>query len=327
MTQDATTSSGTTAAVEPPAVDDEPAVEDGPLVTVAITTYFRNARLRAAIESALAQRYPEVEIVVVDDSGTRHAADVVAGYPDVEYIGFDRNRGANTARTVALRETDGRYVQYLDDDDRLRADKLDRQVALLEAGDAGVAYCGMQFEDGPTITPDPGNRGDVLEAALAFELYPCQTTTMLTAREHLEAVAPFRNRVGADDFGRMIELARRTEFDFEDAPLVIRGNEGGSRGHSLGVYHGRMNFLSEYADLYDEFPPDVRHRALGDTYRFYGDYLLDRYPWSPTAVRAYARACYHTPNPDAKLWGRLAAAPFGRPGVTAAARIHDRLLD
>lgn len=313
--------------IDPPDVDDCAVVEDGPLVTVAITTHYRNDRLREAIESALAQRYADLEVVVVDDSGTGHAEDVVASYPDVDYVGFDRNRGSNTARTVALRETEGEYVQFLDDDDRLRLDKIDRQVALLESGPAGVAYCGMVFEDGRVVSPDPETRGDVLESALAFDLYPCQTSTMLAAREHLEDVAPFRNRVGADDFGRMIELARRTTFDYVDAPLVIRGIEEDSRGHSLGVYHGRMNFLSEYADLYEAFPDEVRNRALGDTYRFYGDYLLDRYPWSPMAIRSYALACLHTPDPDAKLYGRLLASPLGRPGVRLAATVHDRLLD
>lgn len=308
----------------PPSVPEEPVVEDGPLVSVVVTTYFRNDRLRAAIESALAQRYDPVEVLVVDDSGERHAEPVVAAYPGVRYVGLAENRGANTARTVGLDESAGRYVQFLDDDDRLRADKIDRQVALLEESPGvGVAYCGMRYEDGGKRRPDPAVRGDVLDRALAFEMMPCVTSTMLAAREHLEDAAPFVDRPGADDFCRMIELARRTRFDFVDDPLVVRGVIPDSRGKSMDVVDGRLEIVRDYGALYEQFPPSVRRRALSHTYALEGTRLLEDRIWSPAALRSFVRAWYYAPTPRATA--RVGVALFGLPGLRLGARALDVL--
>lgn len=52
---------------------------DEPLVSVVVPTYYRNDRLRDAIESVLAQEYGHVELLVVDDSGERCAGEVLGG--------------------------------------------------------------------------------------------------------------------------------------------------------------------------------------------------------------------------------------------------------
>ncbi|VTT88052.1 Glycosyl transferase, family 2:Polysaccharide deacetylase [Halorubrum sp. DM2] len=293
-----------------------------PLVSVVIPTHYRNDRLAAAIESVRAQTYEPIEVLVVDDSGERHAEPVAEAY-DVPYLGFDENRGSNVARTVGTRRTSGTYLQYLDDDDRLHPRKLERQVALLEnAPDAGVAYCGMEFEDGGTVRPDPAVRGDVLDAALSFDLYPCQTTTMLADREVVEATLPWKNRPGADDFGRMLELARLTEFEFLDEPLVVRGVIPDSRGKSMGVFHGRLEIVREYEALYDEHP-SLREEALAKTHRFRAEKLLEDAVWSPAATASYARAAWY--GRDATTGGRAVASSLGRPGLRLAGAAYGRL--
>jgi len=170
---------------------------DAPLVSVVIPTYYRNDRLRGAIESVADQDQP-TEIIVVDDSGEGHAAPVVEAF-DLTYLALDRNRGSNPARTMGAERASGAFVQFLDDDDRLLPGKLARQVDLLESMEAGVAYCGMTYEDGQTVLPDPAVRGDVLDAALAFAMSPCVTSTMLTDREVLDEVLPLPDRPGGDD--------------------------------------------------------------------------------------------------------------------------------
>jgi glycosyltransferase involved in cell wall biosynthesis len=294
-----------------------------PLVSVVIPTHYRNDRLGAAIESVRAQTYDPVEILVVDDSGEHHAESVAAAY-DVPYLGFDENRGANVARTVGTRRTAGSYLQYLDDDDRLHPRKLERQVELLEETEgAGVAYCGMEFEDGGVVRPNPSVRGDVLEAALAFDLYPCQTTTMLADRAAVEATLPWKNRPGADDFGRMLELARQTEFTFLEEPLVVRGVIPDSRGKSMGVFHGRMEILREYESLYDEYPAR-REEALEKTYRFRAETLLDETRWSPAATLSFAKAAWYASDPS--LAGLALASVLGTPGISLSKSVYSRLM-
>jgi glycosyltransferase involved in cell wall biosynthesis len=290
-----------------------------PTVSVVVPTHYRNDSLRAVLDSVAAQTYPVIETVVVDDSGERHAESVVADF-DARYVAFDENRGPNAARSAGVAATSGEFVQLLDDDDRLHPEKLARQVAVFDSDPAvGVVYCGMAFPDGRVVTPDPEARGEVLHRALAFDLYPCQTTTMLLRRSALSTVFPAPERPGGDDLAYMIELARRTDFDFVGEPLVSRGSGEGSRGSSLGLAEGRMQLLDEYADLYDAAPDWVRRQALVGTYLFTGRTLLADRRWSAGAVGAFARAA--SLQRDAYTLGLCLASLAGRPGIALGSAV------
>jgi glycosyltransferase involved in cell wall biosynthesis len=291
-------------------------VSNDSLVSVVIPTHYRNDRLRGAIESAVAQNHP-TELVVVDDSGEGHAREVVEGY-DLTYVELDSNIGSNPARSVGAERASGEFVQFLDDDDRLMPTKLARQVALLERTGADVAYCGMTYEDGTTILPDPAARGDVLARALEFSLSPCVTSTMLTTRDALSEALPLPDRPGGDDLGLMIDLARDHEFEYVDDALVERGVIEDSRGKSPGLIRGRKEIIREYDDLYDELPPAVRANALANTHKLAGRMELRGQRWSLSTVRSFALACYHAPSLRTAI--PLAASLFGRPGLKTMQR-------
>jgi glycosyltransferase involved in cell wall biosynthesis len=294
------------------------ASDDPPLVSVVIPTYYRNDRLPGTIESAAAQNHP-TEILVVDDSGEGHAESVVADH-DVTYVELDSNIGSNPARTVGAERASGEFVQFLDDDDRLLPTKLTRQIDLLERTGAGVAYCGMTYENGTTILPDSTVQGDVLDRALEFAMSPCVTSTMLIERSVLDDVLPLPDRPGGDDLGMMIDLARRTEFEYVDDALVRRGVIEDSRGKSAGLIRGRMEIIREYDDLYRERPSSVRANALANTHRLEGRMELREARWSLATVRSFALACYHAPSLRTAI--PLGASLFGRPGMDAMQRVY-----
>ncbi|WP_049996574.1 glycosyltransferase family 2 protein [Halococcus sediminicola] len=287
-----------------------------PLVSVVIPTYYRNDRLREAIESVVSQTQP-TELVVVDDSGEGHAKPVVDEY-DLTYVALNSNVGSNPARSVGAERASGEYVQFLDDDDRLLPTKLADQVALLERTGASVVYCGMTYEDGTTILPDPAARGDVLARALEFSLSPCVTSTMLVARDALSRVLPLPDRPGGDDLGLMIDLAREHEFEYVDEALVDRAVIEDSRGKSPGLIRGRKEIIHEYDDLYDDFPPRVRANALANTDKLEARMALREQRWSLRAVRSFALACYHAPSLRTAI--PLFASLFGQVGMNAMQR-------
>ena len=291
------------------------------LVSVVIPTYFRNDRLSGAIESVADQDHP-TETIVVDDSGEGHAAEVVEAH-DVTSVELDENLGSNPARSVGADRASGEFVQFLDDDDRVLPGKFARQVDLLERTGAGVAYCGMTYETGTTILPDPAVRGDVLHRALEFDVSPCLTSTMLVSRDALDGVLPFPDRPGGDDLGFMIDLAREHDFEFVDDSLVRRGVIEGSRGKSDGLIRGRKEIIREYDDLYRAAPPSVRANALANTYRLQGRTELREAEWSKETIRAFALACYHAPSVRTAI--PLGASLFGRPGMDAMQRVYSLL--
>lgn len=297
------------------------------LVSVVIPTYFRNRSLREAIESALGQTYDPVEVIVVDDSGEAHAEGVVRDFPSVRYRPLDENCGAQWARIEGLDAAEGRYVQFLDDDDRLVPEKFERQVPILaENPSVGVVYCGLKWEDGPAVHPKRGVRGDVLRDTLEFDTAPCMIGTMLIERELFDRVSMEDHTHGADDIGLKIDLARVTEFDYVDDVLVERGDNVGSLGKSWAAVDGRFEILDRYEHLYREFPPEVSRRALAETYLVKGERQLKDSVWSLGAILSFTKANYYIPGVDHVYVGALVLSVFGRLGYGISGSGYSRFV-
>ncbi|USZ67356.1 glycosyltransferase [Halorussus salilacus] len=294
--------------------------EEG-LVSVVIPTFYRNDRLREALDSVVGQEYAPIETVVVDSSADATARSVVEEFEGVEYVPTERDEGPQAARSLGAERASGAYVQFLDDDDRLAPDKLRKQVPLLDPP-VGVVYSGMVDEDRGELLPNPEVRGDVLEYALEMRTFPCINSTMLIDADVLAKILPLGHRHGADDTGTKIELALHTEFDFVNEPLVHRGRTDSSLSDSWAYLEGRKRVIETFADVYRRFPPRVRRRALRETHYQAGRKLIDEQGWSPRATAEFARAAYYTPDRRADYVGECLGSVLGRPGVRAA----DRLL-
>lgn len=296
------------------------------LVSVVIPTYYRNDRLDAAIESVHAQTHSNVEVIVVDGSGDGHARPVAERH-GVRYIEQERDEGPHAARSEGAEVAAGAYVNFLDDDDRLHPEKLERQLAVFDSHESvGVVYCGIVWENGHPVLPDPAVKGDVTEYALMFQMTPSSPSTMLIDANVLAAILPLGNRHGADDMGMKIDLAEHTEFAFVDEPLVTKGHTEDSLGGSRENVTGRLRILADYAPRYAQHPPRVRRVALAHTYLLDADIRLDRSPWSPRAIVSALRACYYIPGLPLSFGGFLLASLFGRSGRDLGRRAYDRFV-
>lgn len=284
-------------------------------VSVVITTFYRNELLRRAIESVLDQTMQPMEVFVVDGSGTEHARSVVAHYDDVvSYIPQEENRGPVADRNRGIAHTTGRYVHLLDDDDALAPAALEKKVARLRETGAGVVYSGLRRERDEEMVLLPGDegRGDVLELALTMQQPPIFPSTMLIERSILTQCVPLPERYsGAGDTALVIELARRTDFDFVAKPLTNRGEAGTSLAYSWEAVRARRLLLREYADVYADFPDRVKRTALAGSYALEGQVRLKERLWSAKAIGAFGLAVYYGgPRPDRV--GALVASVFGR---------------
>lgn len=119
---------------------------DLPLVSVAIVTYNQVAFLREAIDSVLAQDYPNLEIVVADDGSTDGTRELVLEYADAYPGRFvpslsPVNQGITPNQNRALQTCTGKYVAWLAGDDLFLPGKISKQVAFLEANpDYAIVY-------------------------------------------------------------------------------------------------------------------------------------------------------------------------------------------
>ena len=104
-----------------------------PLISVMIGVYNAEGYLAEAIDSVFAQTYRPLELIVVDDGSTDGSADVARGYGEaLTYIHQDR-QGNGGARNTAVGAAKGDFFAFLDADDRFTPNKLDLQMAALEA--------------------------------------------------------------------------------------------------------------------------------------------------------------------------------------------------
>jgi glycosyltransferase involved in cell wall biosynthesis len=108
------------------------ATSAGPLVSVIIPAHNVAPYLAEAIDSVLAQSYPRVEIVVVDDGSTDDTPAVIAGYGTRIVAIRQDNQGPGAARNRAIDAASGDAFALLDADDVWFPTRLERMVGLLE---------------------------------------------------------------------------------------------------------------------------------------------------------------------------------------------------
>ncbi len=115
-----------------------------PLVSVVIPTYNREETLPLAIDSALAQTYENLEIIVVDDCSTDGTMELIKTKyaEDIQLIQHTENRGGSAARNTGINAASGKYIALLDSDDEWAPQKIEKQVLRLEelSGEWVAAY-------------------------------------------------------------------------------------------------------------------------------------------------------------------------------------------
>lgn len=111
------------------------------LVSVIIPTYNRADRVLAAIESALAQTYHELEVIVVDDGSTDATMDALEVLAGRIKVIRQANAGPSAARNRGVAESEGEVVAFLDSDDLWEPDKIERQVALMQRAGPQMCCC------------------------------------------------------------------------------------------------------------------------------------------------------------------------------------------
>ena len=110
------------------------------LVTVVVRCYNGAAYLGEALESALNQTHPAVEVLVIDDGSTDHSPAIAQSYP-VRYL-RQENRGLSGARNTGIGQSRGRYLVFLDADDRLLPGAIASGLRILRQQPACVLAVG-----------------------------------------------------------------------------------------------------------------------------------------------------------------------------------------
>ena len=213
--------------------------EAAPLVSVVIPCWNQGAYLGEAIESVLAQRYPELELTVVDDGSEDNSYEVAARYPGVRRLRQPRG-GVAAARNRGLAESEGDYLVFLDADDRLLPDALEVGIGELLAAPEAAFAAGRPR--------DIGRAGEVIREAaqplvsrdhylkLLEECFIWSGSSVVYRRAPLEAVGAFNeSRAAADDYELYLRLARDYPVVCHDAVVTEYRRHGSNTTRDAGL--------------------------------------------------------------------------------------------
>jgi glycosyltransferase involved in cell wall biosynthesis len=194
---------------------------DRPLISVIVTTYNYAHTVGTAIDSALAQDYPNLEVVVVDNASTDATPELMRRYrsdPRVRYSRNPANIGMVPNHNKGLYETRGAYVLFLSADDFLLPGHLTTLYGYLQAHpevdvfyassyfvDRAGRYIGVRQMTGQPLVPYVGGR-DELPNLITLNCYMC-FPTMLMKRELFDRFGPLDESIKAADFELVLRWA------------------------------------------------------------------------------------------------------------------------
>lgn len=197
-----------------------------PLVSILIPAYNAQKTIAETLRSAIAQTWERKEIIVADDGSTDGTADVVRRFAWRGVAVFSaENGGLSAAQNHAFRHSEGDYIQWLDADDLLAPDKIERQLAALKEGESKRILLSSPWA--PFYYRSRGAR--FVRNSVWQDLSPVewllrklgenlhmQNATWLVSRELTEAAGPWNENLRYDQdgeyFTRVLLASEGTRF-------------------------------------------------------------------------------------------------------------------
>jgi GT2 family glycosyltransferase len=243
-----------------------------PAVSVVVPAYSASRHIAGALDSIVAQHFRQLEVIVVNDGSpdTPEFEAAIAPYLDVVRYVAQENRGAGAARNAAIAIARGRYVAFLDADDRWRPDFLERQVAFLDARrGVGLVYSdaiisGDSVLSGRRFMEQAPSCGEVTLESLIAQRCNIILSTVVMRREPLAAAGGFDESLRrGQDFDLWLRLAHRgVRMAYQPVVLAERQvHATGLSGDTATELERALTVLRRFATV-PGLPSDARS-ALG----------------------------------------------------------------
>lgn len=257
------------------------------LVSVIIPVYNVKLYLREALESVINQTYRNLEIIIVDDGSTDGSGEVCDEYQSDRRIKVfhTNNRGLSAARNYALDRIHGDFIAFLDSDDWLELNAIERFVSLALNTNADIVVCSFyqEYKD-KTVEPVGYETEFVVEGEEILQ-------SMIIERKLTEDV--WNKFYKANIFGsirypegrifedkattyRLLQIAGKLVYT--PAPLIHYRNRRGSLSniHSMKslvdywlVYRERFDTLGGLSDQYYKVALSETINAISRMWRWY----------------------------------------------------------
>ena len=207
-------------------------MNSNPLVSVCIPSYNHAQYLPYCLESVLAQTYPNIEIIIVDDGSTDNSLEIAreyaAKYSDLIQVHTHPNGancGISKTSNLGFSLAKGTYWSGLSSDDALYKDKIAKQVEFLEANpEAGFVYSYSDYIDAQgkkvsgRLGEDITQESDPLEALLAYNVIPA--VSVLARKEAMVKVGPHDENLIYSDWDFWLRFVALYKVGFIPESLI-----------------------------------------------------------------------------------------------------------
>lgn len=257
-----------------------------PFISVVIPTFNRATQVRNALNSVLAQRYQEFEIIVVDDGSTDGTGDSIQeiirlegdGGKRIRYF-FQPNQGSSVARNKGIEQARGEWIAFLDSDDVWLPEKLELQLQAIQQF---KDECGACFTDSQMVNdlgmndssfrcfgrPCQQTVGIASEALLSLAQCFCGfwLSTLLVRTDLSRRIGGFDPEIqGPEDRDFYFRLALVTPLACIDRPLVRTDRSASTPGLDCRPWDKWHIRLRSHQYMYEKWlglgaalPPEVR---------------------------------------------------------------------
>jgi len=246
-----------------------------PKVSIIIPVYNGSNYVKEAIDSAIAQTYKNIEIIVVNDGSTDNSSEIIKSYGDKVKYFYKENGGVSTALNLGISKMTGQYFSWLSHDDRYYPNKIETQIQYLKDNN---------LLDEKVITYsnyDVINEKSEVVNETRFEVYHPNTKPELALlRGLVSGTALLIPKTAFDEYGVFDEQYRCIQdyllfFRFMKTYKYIHIPEttNSTRVHSKQVTNVNLKVISENNYLWTlmmkETPIEVQIRLEGSQYKFY----------------------------------------------------------
>jgi GT2 family glycosyltransferase len=253
---------------------------DAPLVSVVMPAYNSARYIAQALDSALEQDYPALEIVVVDDGSTDDTVNIVTRYGDKVRLLSQKNQGSAAARNLGIREARGKYIAFLDADDAWWPHKIRHQVAAMIQGGYKMAYSRFiwwhpdahgqhtqpETEFAQAHNPNLSSAVIVTGWPYAELLLDCivWTSTVIVEKTEIEKAGFFDEMLRkGQDYDLWLKLSRQIEMAGLEKPTALYRIHPDSITSNVKEINYEYRILSRAVERWSEAGPDGRTPPAG----------------------------------------------------------------
>lgn len=215
--------------------------EGGAKVSIVVPAHNTEKYVGECIESALAQTWPNTEVVVVDDGSTDGTPGVLAGYSDrVKIVRLAKCRGLPNARNRGVKESTGAWIKFLDSDDALEPGAVELLMGIAGALPASARVvpfadiCYMDEAGNVFATADPypyNSLSPVEQGGILLEDMYAGVSKQIISRQALDRVGGFNERyLIAEDVEFNLRLVIAHGYRFQHVQGVVYRYRKGRAG-------------------------------------------------------------------------------------------------